>query len=108
MQERRVVIDAVRVAHPADVLDLVGPAGLVLHGEDGAIGDGRLERAHRYAQSAAIQSGTTDIYKNIISEHYLGLPRFRAAPPRHEAAGGSGTPGNGARPAAASAATEES
>ena len=38
---------------------------------------GRREYAHRYAQGTATYGGTTDVYRNIIAEHYLGLPRSR-------------------------------
>jgi alkylation response protein AidB-like acyl-CoA dehydrogenase len=59
----------------ADMMDLVGPAGLLPHGEIGAIGDGWLEYCHRFAQGTATYGGTTDIHRNIIAERMLGLPR---------------------------------
>ena len=59
----------------ADLIDLVGPDGLLPHGTDGAIGDGWIEYCHRYAQGTATYGGTTDIHRNIIAERMLGLPR---------------------------------
>lgn len=59
----------------ADLIDLVGPDGLLPHGTEGAVGDGWLEYCHRYAQGTATYGGTTDIHRNIIAERMLGLPR---------------------------------
>ena len=59
----------------ADLIDLVGPVGLLPHGEPGAVGDGWIEYCHRFAQGTAIYGGTTDIHRNIIAERMLGLPR---------------------------------
>ena len=59
----------------ADLLDMVGPNGLLPHGEEGAVGDGWLEYCHRFAQGTATYGGTTDVHRNIIAERMLGLPR---------------------------------
>jgi alkylation response protein AidB-like acyl-CoA dehydrogenase len=75
---RRVVASDVFVRDAADLVELVGPAGLIPEGEDGAIEDGMLEWAHRFAQGTSIYGGTTDIQRNLIAEHFLGLPRHRA------------------------------
>jgi alkylation response protein AidB-like acyl-CoA dehydrogenase len=58
-----------------DLIDLVGPAGLLPRGEDGAVGQGWLEYAHRFAQGTATYGGTTDVFRNIVAERFLGLPR---------------------------------
>jgi alkylation response protein AidB-like acyl-CoA dehydrogenase len=63
----------------ADMIDALGPLGLLVHGEEAALNDGWFEYAHRYAQGIAIYGGTTDIHRNIIAEHYLGMPRSRPA-----------------------------
>jgi 3-oxocholest-4-en-26-oyl-CoA dehydrogenase alpha subunit len=68
------------ITDAGDLLDLVGPAGLVRRGEPGAIDDGWIERAYRFAQGTPTYGGTTEIFRNIIAEHFLGLPR--AARPR--------------------------
>jgi alkylation response protein AidB-like acyl-CoA dehydrogenase len=60
-----------------EMLDLVGPAGLLPRGERGAVAEGWFEYAHRFAQGTAIYGGTTDVHRNIIAEHFLGLPRSR-------------------------------
>jgi alkylation response protein AidB-like acyl-CoA dehydrogenase len=75
---KRVVASDVFVRDAADLVELVGPAGLLPEGEDGAVEDGMLEWAHRFAQGTSIYGGTTDIQRNLIAEHFLGLPRHRA------------------------------
>ncbi|TMK64597.1 MAG: acyl-CoA dehydrogenase [Actinobacteria bacterium] len=71
----RILSSELLIRDAADLLDLVGPAGLVQHGERGAVADGFPEYAHRYAQGTAIYGGSTDIHRNMIAERYLGLPR---------------------------------
>jgi alkylation response protein AidB-like acyl-CoA dehydrogenase len=60
-----------------EMLDILGPDGLLVRGEEGAVADGWFEYAHRYAQGTAIYGGTTDVHRNIIAEHFLGMPRSR-------------------------------
>jgi alkylation response protein AidB-like acyl-CoA dehydrogenase len=64
---------AIRVSE--DLIDLVGPRGLLARGEKGAIGGGWLEYAHRFAQGTATYGGTTEVFRNIVAERFLGLPR---------------------------------
>jgi 3-oxocholest-4-en-26-oyl-CoA dehydrogenase alpha subunit len=71
----RIVSSEYLIRTARDLLDLVGPAGLLAHGADGAIGGGWLEYAHRFAQGTATYGGTTDVHRNIIAERMLGLPR---------------------------------
>lgn len=61
----------------ADLLDMVGQRGLLAGGADGAVLDGQAAEAHQFAQGTAIYGGTTDIQRNLIAEHLLGLPRHR-------------------------------
>ena len=63
----------------ADLLDMVGPAGVLPRGEKGAVMDGTFEWIHRFAQGTSIYGGTTDIQRNLIAEQILGLPRHRGA-----------------------------
>jgi alkylation response protein AidB-like acyl-CoA dehydrogenase len=64
---------AIRVG--ADLIDLVGPRALLPRGEEGAVEGGWIEHAHRFAQGTATYGGTTDVFRNIIAERVLGLPR---------------------------------
>jgi 3-oxocholest-4-en-26-oyl-CoA dehydrogenase alpha subunit len=65
----------------ADLMDLVGPAGLLPAGEDGAVCDGEIEFLHRFAQGTAIYGGSLEIFHNMLAERVLGLPRARMLPP---------------------------
>jgi 3-oxocholest-4-en-26-oyl-CoA dehydrogenase alpha subunit len=59
----------------ADLTEAVGIAGLISQGhEDGFEGEVR-DWAHRGSQATTIAGGTTEIFKNILPESALGLPR---------------------------------
>ncbi len=75
----RVISSEVAIRVNEDLIDLVGPRGLLPRGAKGAIGDGWLEYAHRFAQGTATYGGTTEVFRNIIAERFLGLPRSTAA-----------------------------
>jgi alkylation response protein AidB-like acyl-CoA dehydrogenase len=71
----RVIGSDALVRAASDLLELVGPAGLLPHGSDGAVAEGIAEYAFRFAPGTAIYGGTTEIHRNLIAEHSLGLPR---------------------------------
>jgi alkylation response protein AidB-like acyl-CoA dehydrogenase len=58
-----------------ELFDLIGPAATLPYGAEGAIGDGVLEFAHRQAQHTATPGGTVEVFRTIIAQHDLGLPR---------------------------------
>jgi hypothetical protein len=60
----------------ADLVDLIGPAGTLPTGEDGAVCDGEIEFMHRFAQGTAIYGGSIEIFHNLLAERELGLPRL--------------------------------
>ncbi len=62
-----------RVANAA--LDMMGPAGQLKPGVEGAPLDGRFERSYRYTVVDTVGGGTSEIQKNIISRRGLGLPK---------------------------------
>lgn len=64
---------AIRIGE--ELINLVGPPGLIPRGEPGAVEGGWIEHAHRFGQGTAIYGGTTEIFRNIIAERVLGLPR---------------------------------
>jgi hypothetical protein len=57
------------------LIDLIGPAATLPYGADGAIGDGIIEFTHRDAQLTATPGGTVEVFRTIIAQHDLGLPR---------------------------------
>jgi alkylation response protein AidB-like acyl-CoA dehydrogenase len=71
----RIVSAETMVRDVADLLELVGPCGVLAHGEDGAVADGIVEYGFRFAPGTTIYGGSTDIHRNLIAERMLGLPR---------------------------------
>jgi alkylation response protein AidB-like acyl-CoA dehydrogenase len=59
----------------AALLDLVGPEALISEGAADALGGGRIDFAHRYAQGTATYGGTVEVFRGMIAQHVLGLPR---------------------------------
>ena len=57
------------------LIDLVGPAATLPPGAPGAIGDGVIEFGHRQAQLTATPGGTVEVFRTIIAQADLGLPR---------------------------------
>jgi alkylation response protein AidB-like acyl-CoA dehydrogenase len=60
----------------AELSDLVGPEALLPAGAEGAVAGGAIDYAHRYAQGTATYGGTVEVFRNIISQHILGLPQL--------------------------------
>src|SRR5579875_1267916 len=61
----------------ARLFGLLGPASVLAHGEAGAVADGLVERRLRQAPAASIYGGTTELFRNMIAERFLGLPHHR-------------------------------
>ena len=57
------------------LIDLIGPAATLPPGAQGAIGDGIIELGHRQAQLTATPGGTVEVFRTIIAQQDLGLPR---------------------------------
>jgi alkylation response protein AidB-like acyl-CoA dehydrogenase len=75
----RVLASDALIRATADLVDLVGPEGLLRRSEPASVGRGVIEWAHRFAQGTSIYGGTTDIQRNLIAEQFLSLPRHRGA-----------------------------
>jgi 3-oxocholest-4-en-26-oyl-CoA dehydrogenase alpha subunit len=73
----RVVASDLLIRATADLIDLCGSAGILAGTDPASAGNGTIEWAHRFAQGTSIYGGTTDIQRNLIAEHYMGLPRHR-------------------------------
>jgi alkylation response protein AidB-like acyl-CoA dehydrogenase len=61
----------------ADVVDLLGPAGVLQRGEEAAALDGELEQEFRESIVETIRGGASEILRDIVAERRLGLPRSR-------------------------------
>ncbi|HTX27611.1 MAG TPA: acyl-CoA dehydrogenase family protein [Streptosporangiaceae bacterium] len=59
----------------AELVDLVGVEALLPYGADGTVGAGAVDDAHRFAQGAATYGGTVEVFREMIAQHVLGLPR---------------------------------
>jgi len=57
------------------LLDLLGPEGVLQHGESRAPAGGWIERAHRHAAVGTIYAGSSEIQRTIVARQGLGLPR---------------------------------
>ncbi|HET6309899.1 MAG TPA: acyl-CoA dehydrogenase family protein [Candidatus Nitrosotalea sp.] len=71
----RVVAADTLVRTVADVADLIGPASVLPAGADGAVADGVIEEAQRFAQASLTFGGTVEIFRNNIAQRHLGLPK---------------------------------
>jgi 3-oxocholest-4-en-26-oyl-CoA dehydrogenase alpha subunit len=71
----RVKCADVAIGGSQQLLSLVGIEGTVAEGQDGAVGNGVVEFAHRVAQATSIYGGTNEVFRAMIAEHSLGLPR---------------------------------
>ena len=65
----------VAIANCERLIDLVGPAATLAYGADGTIAEGAIEAAHRAVQVTATYGGTVEVFRTIIAQHHLGLPR---------------------------------
>lgn len=59
----------------ATLMDLVGPEALISEGTEEALGHGHIDYAHRFAQGTATYGGTVEVFRTMIAQHVLGLPR---------------------------------
>jgi len=63
----------------SELLDLLGPEGVLQHGQPGAPAGGWIERAHRHAAVGTIYAGSSEIQRTIIARQGLRLPRAKDA-----------------------------
>ncbi|MCK0177401.1 MULTISPECIES: acyl-CoA dehydrogenase family protein [Mycobacteriaceae] len=64
-----------------ELMDILGIAGSLPVGADGAADDGGLEYIFRLAGPTGIYGGTLEVFRNMIAQHALGLGRPAYAPP---------------------------
>jgi hypothetical protein len=56
---------------------IIGPAGMLAEGEDGAVANGAFEEAFRQTPVNTIYGGTVEILRSLVAEIELGLPKSR-------------------------------
>jgi alkylation response protein AidB-like acyl-CoA dehydrogenase len=59
----------------SDLLELIGPEGLLNHHSPAAPSGGAMEHAFRHSTVTTIYGGSSEVMRNIISQRGLGLPR---------------------------------
>jgi alkylation response protein AidB-like acyl-CoA dehydrogenase len=65
----------VTVEDSALLMDLMGPEALLSRGTPGAPAEGAVEFAHRWAQGVPTYGGSVEVFRTMIAQHVLGLPR---------------------------------
>jgi 3-oxocholest-4-en-26-oyl-CoA dehydrogenase alpha subunit len=63
------------IAGAERLIDLIGSQAVLPFGADGAIAGGVVEQAHRAVQVTATYGGTNEVFRTIIAQQHLGLPR---------------------------------
>jgi alkylation response protein AidB-like acyl-CoA dehydrogenase len=63
------------IAGAERLIDLIGSQAVLPLGADGAIASGVVELAHRAVQVTATYGGTVEVFRTIIAQQHLGLPR---------------------------------
>ncbi len=65
------------VGATSELLDALGPEGLIQDGQEGPPLGGVVEHAYRHAVVTTIYGGSSEIQRSIIAERELGLPQTR-------------------------------
>ena len=65
------------VAWSAEVIDMVGPAGMISWDDPQAVAGGTFEYHYRSAVASTIYGGSSEVLRSLIAEQRLGLPRSR-------------------------------
>jgi alkylation response protein AidB-like acyl-CoA dehydrogenase len=63
----------------SDLIDLVGPVGLLQHTSNEAIAGGWPEYGFRDSQVSTIAGGSSEVQRDVVAERRLGLVRMRPA-----------------------------
>jgi alkylation response protein AidB-like acyl-CoA dehydrogenase len=71
----RVYAASTYIERSSNLMTLVGPEAVVHGNSPGALQFGAFEYYHRFSPGTSIYGGTVEVFKNIIAQHVLGLPR---------------------------------
>jgi alkylation response protein AidB-like acyl-CoA dehydrogenase len=83
----RVAIAQVMRDIVGDLMDVLGANSALPIEADGAVADGGAEYLYRYAPLTGIYGGTLEVFRNMIAQHALGLPRPNYSPPNTQKVG---------------------
>jgi alkylation response protein AidB-like acyl-CoA dehydrogenase len=61
--------------HAAEAAAIVGRDALRSRDDDTAVEEGVIEHMQRHAKGTTIYAGTSEVHRNVIAQHVLGLPR---------------------------------
>ncbi|WP_199254796.1 acyl-CoA dehydrogenase family protein [Mycolicibacterium mengxianglii] len=78
----RVAIAATMREIAPDMMDVLGAAAALPVETEGAAADGAAEYVFRLAGPTGIYGGTLEVFRNMIAQQVLGLPRPVYSPPR--------------------------
>lgn len=65
-----------------DLMDILGAAAVLPYDSGGAVDDGQSEYIYRFAPLAGIYGGTLEVFRNMIAQYALGLPKPIYSAPR--------------------------
>ncbi|MBV8930765.1 MAG: acyl-CoA dehydrogenase family protein [Mycobacteriaceae bacterium] len=65
-----------------DLMDVFGADSALPVGTEGAVAHGGAEHLYRYAPLTGIYGGTVEVFRNMIAQHALGLPRPNYSAPK--------------------------
>jgi 3-oxocholest-4-en-26-oyl-CoA dehydrogenase alpha subunit len=80
----RVAVAQVMRDIAGDLMDVFGSAATLPVEADGSVGDGGAEYLYRYAPLTGIYGGTLEVFRNMIAQHALGLPRPNYSAPKNQ------------------------
>jgi alkylation response protein AidB-like acyl-CoA dehydrogenase len=71
----RIKSSEVLIEDAAALIDLIGPEAVISEGDPAALAGGIIDYSHRFAQGTATYGGTVEVFRTMIAQHVLGLPR---------------------------------
>jgi alkylation response protein AidB-like acyl-CoA dehydrogenase len=83
----RVAVAEVMRDIAGDLMDVFGASSGLPIDADGAVADGGAEYLYRYGPLTGIYGGTLEVFRNMIAQHTLGLPRPNYSPAKSQKAG---------------------
>jgi alkylation response protein AidB-like acyl-CoA dehydrogenase len=80
----RVAVAQVMRDIAGDLMDVLGARAALPVDTDGAVADGGADYLYRYAPLTGVYGGTLEVFRNMIAQHALGLPRPNYSPAKSQ------------------------